>query len=124
LVLVDGHRINEKVFDSGLIGNDFPLDIELIDQIEVIRGPSSSIYGNNAFFGVINVITRQARDLNGLEVSGSYGSFDTYTARLSYGRTFTNGLQLLLSGSFLDSAGADSLYYPEYNTPANNVNHG
>jgi iron complex outermembrane receptor protein len=124
LVLVDGHRVNDNVFDSVLVGHEFPLDVDIIDRIEVIRGPSSSIYGNNAFFGVINVITKRAKDLNGVEVSGSYGSFDSYTARLSYGKAFTNGVQLFLSGSFFDSAGADQLYYPEYNTRSNNVHNG
>ena len=117
LVLVDGHRINDNVLDSVLVGNEFPLDVDIIDRVEVIRGPSSSIYGNNAFFGVINVITKRGKDLNGVEVSGSYGTFDSYTARLSYGKMFTNGVELFLSGSFFDSAGADQLYYPEYNTP-------
>jgi outer membrane receptor protein involved in Fe transport len=42
LILVDGHRVNENIFDSVLIGSDFPLDIDLIDRVEVIRGPSSS----------------------------------------------------------------------------------
>jgi iron complex outermembrane receptor protein len=124
LVLVDGHRMNENVFESVYIANDFPVDVDLIDRIEVIRGPSSSIYGNNAFFAVINVVTKQGRDLNGFEASGFYGSFDSYKPRLTYGKTFTNGIQCLVSGSFYDSAGNPSLYYPQYNTISNNVNHG
>lgn len=120
LVLVNGHRINENVFDSVLVGYDFPIDVEIIDRVEVVRGPSSSIYGNSAFFGVINVITREGKKLDGLELSGSYGSFDSYKARATFGKKFDNDMELFLSGSFYDSAGPDRLYYQEYNTPQSN----
>src|SRR5437867_11878528 len=63
LLLVDGHRINNSLSDSGFIGTEFILDTDLIERVEVSRGPGSSLYGNNAFFGVINVITRKGRDL-------------------------------------------------------------
>jgi iron complex outermembrane receptor protein len=124
LVLVNGHRVNENVFDSVLIGYEFPLDVDTIDRLEVIRGPSSSIYGNNAFFGVINVITKDAAKMNGLEVSTSYGSFESWKGRVSYGKIFSNDVHLVLSGSFYDSEGQDRLYYPEYNTRSNRVNFG
>jgi outer membrane receptor for ferrienterochelin and colicins len=120
LVLVNGHRINENVFDSVLVGYDFPIDVEIIDRVEVVRGPSSSIYGNSAFFAVINVITKEGKKIDGLELSGSYGSFDSYKARATYGKKFGNDVELFLSGSFYDSAGADRLYYQEYNNPQNN----
>lgn len=120
LILVNGHRVNENVFDSVLVGYDFPIDVEIIDRIEIVRGPSSSIYGNSAFFGVINVITKQGKQLDGLELAGSYGSFDSYKGRATYGKKFGNDIELFLSGSFYDSAGPDRLYYQEYNQPANN----
>jgi outer membrane receptor for ferrienterochelin and colicins len=120
LLTVDGHRVNNDLTDGAAIGNDFILDIDLVDRVEVIRGPFAVLYGNNAFFGVINVVTRKAAQLNGFEVSGEYGSFDTYKARLSFGKAFTNGMELLLSGSFYDSAGSDQLFYKEFNTPAQN----
>jgi iron complex outermembrane receptor protein len=124
LVLVNGHRVNDNVLDSVLLGNEFILDVDTIDRIEVIRGPSSSLYGNNAFFGVVNVITKTGRSLNGPEFSVSYGSFDATTVRASYGKQFTNGVQMYWTGTFYDSAGQDELYYREYDRPTNNVNGG
>ena len=59
LLMVDGHRINDNVYDSAAIGTEFILDVDLIDRVEIVRGPASALYGSNAFFGVINVITRQ-----------------------------------------------------------------
>src|SRR5438093_4482532 len=112
LLLVDGHRINNSLSDSAFIGTEFILDADLIDRVEVIRGPGSSLYGNNAFLGVINVITRKGRDMtgNGAEVSGEAASFDTYKGRVTYGNKFKNGLELLLSGTLYDSQGQEAFF--------------
>src|SRR5216117_1051022 len=64
LLLVDGHRVNNSLSDGAFIGTEFILDVDLIDRVEIIRGPGASLYGNNAFFGVVNVITRKGRDLS------------------------------------------------------------
>lgn len=119
LLLVDGHRINDNVYDQAPISNDFPVDIDLIEKVEIIRGPSSSIYGTNAFLGVINILTRRGRDLKGIEVSGEAGRFDAYKGRASYGNRYSNGLELLLSGSYSDSRGPD-LFFKEFNNPLTN----
>ena len=100
-----------------LIGTEFPLDVDLIERLEIIRGSSSSLYGSSAFFGVINVITK---DLKGLEVTGSVGSFGTGEGRLSYGQTFGNGLDVMLSGSGYDSRGHKRLYFKEFDAPETN----
>lgn len=122
LLLIDGHRLNNNIYDQAPIGRDFPLDIDLIDRVEVIRGPSSSLYGTSAFFGVINVITRQGRDLKTVEASGSAGSQESYSGRLSYGSKFPGGLEMLLSASRYDSEGEDHLYFKEFD--ALGVNNG
>jgi outer membrane receptor for ferrienterochelin and colicins len=85
--------------------------------VEVVRGPGSSLYGSNAFFGVVNVLTRKGRSLDGVEVSASAGSFGAYKGRVSYGTRLEDGPEIFLSGSFLGSDG-QTLYYPEYNDPA------
>lgn len=120
LMLVNGHRINDNIFDSVYIDTGFVLDLDLIDRVEVVRGPSSSLYGSNAFFGVINVITKQGRDLDGLEASIAAGSHNTYQGRLSYGKRFQNGTEVLLSGSYSDSQGLTDLYYAEFDSPTTN----
>src|SRR5712675_1973121 len=76
LLLVNGHRVNNNLTDGAYIETDFILDLDIIDRVEIIRGPGSVLYGNNAFFGVINVVTRQGKQVNGAEASGAYGSFD------------------------------------------------
>ena len=114
LLLVDGHRINDNIFDTAPIGTEFPVDVDLIDRIEVVRGPGSSLYGTNAFFGVINIITRKPGDLDGVESAAAAGSFQTYNGRVSYGREYPGGLGVLISGSGMRSKGDDRLFYPEF----------
>jgi iron complex outermembrane receptor protein len=81
LLLVNGHRLNENVYGSAPIGAEFPLDLDLVDHIEVVRGPGSSLFGTNAVFAVINVITREPAMEKGAEVSGDTGSSLNRTGR-------------------------------------------
>ena len=120
LVLVDGHRINSSVTDGAYIETAFILDVDLIDRVEIIRGPGSALYGNNAFFAVINVLTRPASQLNGLEASGEYGEYNTYKARASFGKAFTNGVNMLLSGTYYHSDGVGDIFFRPFDTPAQN----
>ncbi|MDH4080641.1 MAG: TonB-dependent receptor [Nitrospira sp.] len=121
LILIDNHRLNDAVYDQGAIGTEAPIDVDVIDRVEIIKGPASSLYGTNAFFGVINVITKRGRDLKGVEASGEASSFNTYLGRLSYGNKFSNGLEVLLSGSYSGSEGHRELVYPEFSSTNNGV---
>lgn len=114
LLLVNGHRINNDLDDSAAVDTSFILDADLIQRVEIIRGPGSVLYGNNAFFAVINVITRQGKQINGAEVSGVYGSYDTGSGRVTVGGQFTNSLQFLLSGTIYNDNGPDDLHFPEF----------
>lgn len=113
LLLVDGHRLNDAIFDSAPIGTEFPLDIDLIERVEVTRGPGSSLYGSNAFFGVVNIITRRAKDIGGGELSAEAGGYHTYKGRLSYGTAGKNDGAFLASASGFTSDG-DRLYFREF----------
>lgn len=71
LILLDGQETNEIMYASSQLGNRFPVD--LIKRIEIIRGPGSAIYGGYAEYGVINIVTKQADELNGVFASATYG---------------------------------------------------
>jgi outer membrane receptor for ferrienterochelin and colicins len=125
LVLVDGHRINDNVLGQAMLGTEFVVDVDLIERVEVIRGPSSSLYGTDAFFAVINVVTRKvvaskAAKAQGLELSFEPASFGTYKGRATYSGQYKE-IGLLLSATFYDSAG-QTLSFPEFNSP--NTNYG
>lgn len=120
LLLVDGQRINENIYDSAFIGTDFILDIGMVDRIEIIRGPGSSIYGSNALFGVINVVTRTPEELHGIESSLETASFSTYKGRFGFAGQTRGGTEYLVSGSLLRSQGPGRLFFPEFADPATN----
>jgi outer membrane receptor for ferrienterochelin and colicins len=119
-LMIDGHRMNDNIYEGNLLGTDFPLDVDLIDRVEIIRGPNSSQYVASAFLAVINVITKRGADLPKVSLAGQVGSFGTYEGRISYGNKFDNGLELLVSSTVYDSHGQDRLFFSEFNTPANN----
>lgn len=123
LLMVDGHRINDNIYDTATIGTDFILDLGLVDRIEIIRGPSSTLYGTSAFFGVINVITRTGTQLDGAEISLTGGSQESVAGRVSYGAGRTGGRDFLLSASGWTSDGKRDLYFPAFDSPATNDGH-
>ena len=119
LLMVDGHRMNDDIYDEAMIGTEFPIDVDMIQRVEIIRGAASSLYGSNALFAVINVITRKAATASGLELSVEAASFNTYKGRISYGREFGQ-LQFLVSGFLYGSRGPDQLFFPELDTAQTN----
>ncbi len=120
LMLLDGQRLNDGLYDSAVVDREFPVDVDLIDRVEIIRGTGSSLYGSNAVLGIINVITRRGRDLKGAELAASTGSHDTKEGRASYGDKYSNGVELLISGTGFDTDGDDRIYFPEFDDPATN----
>jgi outer membrane receptor for ferrienterochelin and colicins len=120
LLLIDGHRYNDNITDAFDISGLFPVDLDVIERVEVVRGPSSSLYGTNAVFGVINVITKRGRDQHGANIKSSYGTNDTYQTSASYGKRFDNGLEAFVTGTFYDSQGYNKLFYKEFESPATN----
>jgi outer membrane receptor for ferrienterochelin and colicin len=117
LLLVDGLRVNDTIYDTAGIQTEFVVDVDLIDRLEIVRGPGSAIYGSNAFFGVINVITRRGRDVPALEAAGEIASWNTDKERVTGGGRFDNGVEWLVSGSRYRSRGQD-LYFAGWDSPS------
>lgn len=113
LLLVDGVRTNDNVYDESLVAREFVLDLAAVQRIEVSRGPGASVYGTSAFFAVVNVVTRRGRELDGGRVSAAGGSFGTWETKASYGRRLASGVEFAAVGSIFDSAG-QTLFYPEF----------
>jgi outer membrane receptor for ferrienterochelin and colicins len=119
LLLINGFRMNDNVYESAQLGTEFPLDISLIQRIEIVRGPSSSLYGTSAFLGIINVITKRPQDAPGMELSAAAGDLGSYWARTTIGGAY-HGVQGLVSGTLYDSAGASRLFFPAFDAPETN----
>ncbi len=120
LVMVNGHNMADNVFDYMLyLGNDFPIEMNLIKQIEIIRGPSSALYGTNAVFATINIITKSPEEAGPLTLTADTGSFGEKKAQITETASFGN-VHLLLSGSVYNDTGQSPLFFPQYDTPQNN----
>lgn len=74
LLLIDGRRMNDNVFEAAPIGNDLPVSIDRIERVEFVRGPGSSVFGSNALLGTINVITRAPAAKPALRATGELGT--------------------------------------------------
>jgi iron complex outermembrane receptor protein len=114
LLLIDGHRVNDGLYDMAPMGTDFLLELALIERIEVMRGPGSSLYGTNALFGVVNVITKTGASRQGPQADLEAGSLNTFAGSGSYGRVSGYGGELLFAGSARRSSGQNSIHYPEF----------
>jgi len=85
-----------------------PISLDQIERVEVLRGPGSSLYGANAMFGVINIITKKPEDMAGGHLSIIRGEWFTRIANASYGGSFTDDIHYLLSTGF------DTMDHPGY----------
>lgn len=84
LVLVDGRSVYNPLF-SGVYWHTIDMPMEDIERIEVIRGPGATLWGANAVNGVINIITKNSADAQGLLVGGTVSSVNAYDSTVRYG---------------------------------------
>ncbi|MES2162526.1 MAG: TonB-dependent receptor [Pseudomonadota bacterium] len=124
LFLVDGMRINENIYDAGLLGAEFFVDVDLIDRVEYAPGPGSALYGNNAFFGVVNIITKGTDKLHGLQVRANVDSDRKREVRASVGHRSEQGWEawLALSAFRQDGIAAPFSLAPGDDAPYKDLN--
>lgn len=130
LLLIDGRRQNDNVYEAAAIGHELPVPMELVERVEFVRGPGSSIFGSNALFGTINVVTRrpsEALDVRAAAEAGTIGLRRGYlqidaplpgqsALQLSAGLGQRDGedLRLRQGGAAVDYRGLDHEQYEHY----------
>ncbi|OQX99134.1 MAG: hypothetical protein B6I24_03380 [Bacteroidetes bacterium 4572_128] len=107
IVLMDGIRINSSTGTKHTIHESYSLINA--KQVEVILGPASSLYGADAFTGVINIITKRGDENKNLHLSASYGSFNSFNSAFVYGLG-NDEISFSLTGKIYHS---DEPYFPD-----------
>ena len=108
LMMLNGHPLDHNLQNAGStwLFDDTP--ISNIKRVEVVRGPASALYGANAFMGVINIITKDAKDINGYEMSVGNGSFGTQQYNGAWGKQFANTAEAALNFNYTSTNGIKS----------------
>lgn len=103
-LMIDGHTLNNLLLGGATYAFD-SLSVDNIKRIEVIRGPGSALYGSNAFAAVINIITKDGKDIDGVIATAASGSFDTGKVNIQAGKKWEE-LEVASSVDYFSTGGA------------------
>lgn len=96
LWLLNGRSVYNDAF-GGFRLQSLNISMNEIERIEVIRGTGSALYGANAYLGIVNIITKSPKELEGFFVEGSYGNLNQTFSSLRYGHQFGDKLWLKMT---------------------------
>lgn len=116
LLMVDGGRRNDVLYDQAMLGNESPVELDWVKRIEFVPGPASSIYGGNALFGIVNAILWSGADVNGSRVAVEAGSGGMGRAGLLAGQLTDAGVDWITGLSVYRRRGDDQ-YFREFDAP-------
>jgi outer membrane receptor protein involved in Fe transport len=116
LLMVDGHRFNEPTNDSFFTGPGLGIDMNDVKKVEIVRGPASALYGQNAMLAIVNVIMKGPADGSSEEVQVTLGEpgITTLAART---RGTTGGVDYSVSVLGHHREGHHVLEYSEFADP-------
>lgn len=104
LIMLNGTRITTPFRGTTMSGMELP--VEAIQRVEVIRGPGSALYGADAFAGVINIITKKAKDIDGTKVGARVGDHGTQSGWGQHGAQWA-GWDVATSLQYQHTSGDD-----------------
>jgi outer membrane receptor protein involved in Fe transport len=119
-IMLNGVLLNENIWGQGPIESDLHgLNLDDVERVEVIRGPSSALYGNFPILGVINVVTQSGRSLDGARVSVEQGSYGKWQGSAAVGKLLKSGLDFNV-GLRAGLTGGQRVYYQEFDDSSTN----
>lgn len=119
LLLCDGHPVNDIIYGSAYAGSELYLDLATVKRIRIMHGPSAAVYGDGAFFAVVNLVTKDGEDHDvgsaGVEAgSGGLGRVDA-----AWGGPSPLGGSLFAGATHIRRDG-DDIHWAEFDDPATN----
>jgi iron complex outermembrane receptor protein len=113
LLMVNGHRLNENVYGSVFLGQESGIDIRCVKRLEIVKGPGSALYGDNAFLATVNIVTKKAGDGVSATLNAEAGSYGTSKgfADLALGGEKGDGVYAAAASRYM--RGQD-LYYGDF----------
>lgn len=126
LLLIDGVEENDLWSNAMLLSRQYPLSY--IKQIEIIYGPASTMYGANAFLGVINIVTKDPADILrrndrfGVRAQVSYGSWNTHSTDFMLAGRFA-GMNFSITSRFFQSDEMNLSRFTEWNYQPESVDY-
>jgi iron complex outermembrane recepter protein len=108
LVLVDGRSLFDPLF-SGVVWSEQTMPLEDIERIEITRGPGGTVWGTNAVNGVINIITREAKDTSGSVVSAGVGNQERSQGFAQYGGKISENTHYRIYSRYYDQGPAGEI---------------
>lgn len=113
LLLTDGARRNDPLFDQAVFGHEAPIEIDWVKRLEFVAGPASAIYGSNALFGTANAVMLSGGDINGSRVTLDVGTENTKRLGFLAGQRLEGDRDWFIGFAAYKSKGSN-FYYPEY----------
>jgi len=117
LLMTDGIRRNDPLYDTAMVGNESPVDIAWVKRLEFVPGSASSIYGANAVMGVANAVLWSGRDLEGSRVTAEVGTGNAMRLGLVSGQGLDGGGEWMVGFSAFDREG-ENLHFDERDATA------
>jgi outer membrane receptor for ferrienterochelin and colicins len=122
LLMVDGHVLNEQWSSTAYFDRTTAIPFELIDHIELVLGPGSVLYGSNAMLGIVHIVTKRAKDYDGvhLYVDGQASVLAPGRAlrgAAGFGKAFTLGEtrgELVFEGEYYTQDGPTFSFGPQF----------
>lgn len=113
LLLTDGARRNDALYDQAHVGHESPVEIDWVKRLEFVYGPSSAVYGANALYGIANAVMLEGGDVNGARLSADAASGRGSRLGLVAGRQVDSELDWFVGFAAYNSRGQD-LYFPGF----------
>jgi len=120
LIMLNGHRLNS--YSINIAAPDFSMSLEKLKQIEVLRGPASSLYGGVSLTAVVNLITKQGADIDGVKMKVGGGNYGQFRGDLLFGKRYFD-LDVLVWGSFYKAKGEKRFITKEETALPNSYGH-